>query len=204
MAQPLGVVERDVGDDGKHRLDDVGRIQASAEADFEHRDIDFFGGKLQKSHRGDGLEEAGGTGQAAFGDQFFRRVDDGFEPLAEIVVGNQGVGNLMGGIRCSRQYLHALVHAHQVRRRIEAGAQAGGAEDRSERGGGRALAVGARDEDGTELLLRIAQRSHEGAHLGQFELAPGLAGGGVQFGAQGLQAVDCLGVEHIPQFTGVS
>ena len=53
------------------------------------------------------------------------------------------------------------------------------------------------------MLLRVAQRGHEGAHLGQLELAPGLAGRGVQFGAQGLQAVDCLGVEHVFQFTRV-
>jgi hypothetical protein len=102
----------------------------------------------------------------------------------------------MGGIRRSRQYLHALVDADQVRRGVEAGAQPGGGEDRGERGGRRAFAVGARDEDGTEVLLRIAERSHEDAHLGQLELAPRLAGGRVQLGAQGLQAVDCLGVEH--------
>jgi len=47
----------------------------------------------------------------------------------------------------------------------------------------------------------LAERGHEGAHLGELELAPGLAGGGVQFRAQSLQAVHCLGVEHILQFT---
>ncbi len=68
VAQPLGVVERDIRDDGEDRLDDVGGVQPSAKADFEHGDIDgrdFPAGiflqsrEVQEGHSGDGLKEAG-------------------------------------------------------------------------------------------------------------------------------------------------
>jgi hypothetical protein len=41
------------------RLDDVGRVQATAQADFEHGDIDVPVAKDDPSHRGHGLEIAG-------------------------------------------------------------------------------------------------------------------------------------------------
>ena len=39
-AEPLRVVERDVGDDGEERIDDVGGVEAAAHADFEDREVD--------------------------------------------------------------------------------------------------------------------------------------------------------------------
>ena len=163
---------------------------------------------MQEGHRGDGLKEAGRSRQKTFGDEPLRCVYDGFEVPAEVIVGDKGVfhadlRDLMGDLRRTRENPDSLVDAHQVRRGVEAGAQAGGGEDAGESGGGGAFAIGAGDEHGAKALLGIAERSHEGAHLGQLELAPGLAGGGVQLRAQGLQAVDCLGVEHVFQFTRI-
>ena len=51
------MVKRDVGDDGKQRIDDIGGVEASAEADLENGDFDGRFGKVQKGHRGEGLEE---------------------------------------------------------------------------------------------------------------------------------------------------
>ena len=39
-AEPLGVVERDVSDDGEKRLDDIGGVETAAQADFENGDVD--------------------------------------------------------------------------------------------------------------------------------------------------------------------
>ena len=99
VAELFRVIERDVGDDGEDRLDDIGGVEAAAKADFEHGDIDLGSGKVQEGHGGDGLEEAGRSGQAAFGDELFRCVDDGFEVAAEVVVGDEGVCNLVGCVR---------------------------------------------------------------------------------------------------------
>ena len=68
-----GVVERDVGDDGEQRLDDVGGVQASAQADFEDGDVDLRARRNEEGHRGEGLEEAGRCGQLAPDDQALGR-----------------------------------------------------------------------------------------------------------------------------------
>ncbi len=57
-AEPFGVVERDIGDDGEERIDDVGGVEAAAYAHFEDRDVDASVGEVEKGHGGEGLEEA--------------------------------------------------------------------------------------------------------------------------------------------------
>ncbi len=90
----------------------------------------------------------------------------------------------------------AFVDAHQVRRGVQAGAQAGGFQDAGQHGGGGAFAVGAGDVDGAELLVRIAEMRGEGADVCEVEFGgAGVLGRG-QFAAQGEEIADGLVVGH--------
>src|SRR5687768_12279057 len=53
IAELLGVIVTDAGDDGNERPADVGRIEAASQADFEHRGIDAAPGEVQKTESGD-------------------------------------------------------------------------------------------------------------------------------------------------------
>ena len=66
IAKPLHVIERDVGDDRKQRIDDIGRIEPSTQAHFKNRDFNGWFGEAQKCHRGKGLEETGRLRQLLF------------------------------------------------------------------------------------------------------------------------------------------
>ena len=148
-AELLGMVERDGRDDVEHRaVDDVGRIEAAAEADLEQQHV---GGVLGKG------KEGGRRGDLELGD----------------------VVAAVGGL-CARQYidqrlftdrcrpaaragkLDTLVKAHEMRRRIDVHARAGGFDDRFQVGGDGALAVGAGNvHDRRQLLVRIAQLAEQ-------------------------------------------
>ena len=136
-AEPLGVVEGDVGDDGEERIDDVGGVEAAAHADFEDSDLDFGLGKVEKGHGGQDFEEAGELRSLPSATSCLRGIVD-----AE-VDGGEGIVGDFGAIDAD-----ALVGAREMRRGVEAGAQAGGGQDRGEGRGRGAFAVGAGDEDG--------------------------------------------------------
>jgi hypothetical protein len=98
-----------------------------------------------------------------------------------------GAGEVSVGDLFAR-HADALVHAHEVRRGVEAGAVAGGAQDTLEHSGGRALAVGPGDEHRGEAALRVAQGGQQRAHVRQVELVRGRV---VQLVAEGHQLRDC-------------
>ena len=69
MAKNFRVLERDVGDDGDFSVDDIGRIEPSAQAHFDHRPLAL---RLSENDKGRGSEEVepgcidrGRTGRAA-------------------------------------------------------------------------------------------------------------------------------------------
>ena len=64
--QDFRVLERDVGDDRDLALDDVGRIETTAQADFDHRPLD---GRIAKDEEGRGGEkvEPGRVGRGRAG-----------------------------------------------------------------------------------------------------------------------------------------
>lgn len=108
VAQVVLMVERDVGDDGDQRVDDVGGVEASAKADLEDGNINGLLGEVEERERGQCLEEAGRVGQVAGADQpFGGGVDLEVEPR-EVVVGDGGAVDL-----------DALVDAGEVGRGVE-------------------------------------------------------------------------------------
>ena len=51
------MVDVQFGDDGQHRLDDVGAVESSAQAHLNHSQVDGFCFEMNKSSRGDGFKE---------------------------------------------------------------------------------------------------------------------------------------------------
>ena len=51
------MVDVQFGDDGQHRLDDVGAVESSAQAYLNHGQVDGFCFEMNKSSRGDGFKE---------------------------------------------------------------------------------------------------------------------------------------------------
>ena len=75
VAEVFGVVHADLGDNRAFRPgDDVSRVEAAAETDFDHREIDFL---IPEVNKGDGRFqlEAGGLSAALFDDRFRRGLD---------------------------------------------------------------------------------------------------------------------------------
>jgi hypothetical protein len=186
------MIEGDVGEDGEERIDDVGGVETSSEADFE--DGDVYGPlmgwawlrEVQKGECGEDLEEAGRVGKGAG----FDEVPGGFVYL-EVEAGKVFVGD------GDAVDLDALVDADEVGRGVEAGAVASGREDAGEGSGGRAFAIGSGDQDRGKGLLRVSESGGEGAHVGEIELSPRRAGGrGREFMAKSVQMVDRCGVGH--------
>ncbi len=58
-AEVVHVVERDVGDDAELGRDDVGGVEAAAEAYFEDGDVDLLFGEVEEGDGGEGLKIAG-------------------------------------------------------------------------------------------------------------------------------------------------
>jgi hypothetical protein len=79
---------------------------------------------------------------------------------------------------------------------VKAGPVAGMSKDTGQSGSGGSFAVGAGNQDGSEFPLGIAQRSHERAHVRQFEFSARRAGCGVQFLTERVQAVKGRGIGH--------
>ena len=136
-AQPLSVVQRNVGHDGEQRVNDVGGVEPSAHTYFENGHIDLTLGKVEEGHGGQRLKVAGQLCQgqrlafAAGQHQLLRAIHHTEVEPRKIRVGNLGA-----------VHANALVGPHQVRRGVEPGAQTGGLQNGSERGRGGALAIG--------------------------------------------------------------
>ena len=99
VAEVVLVVEGDVGEDGEERLDDVGGVEAAAEADFEDGDVDLLLGEVEEGEGGEDLEEAGGVGEVAGGDEAVGGVVDVEVEAGEVVVGDRGLAVRSG---CAR------------------------------------------------------------------------------------------------------
>ena len=179
--EPL-VVEGDVGDDGDAGLDHVGGVQPAAHAHLEHREVHCALGEVVEGHSGQHLEKAGMPGQVAARHQL------GGHALHALVQGGE-----LGVADGLPVHLQPLVDLLQVRRSVEGGAVAGGAQDRGQGGGGRAFAVGPGDQHRGEAALRVAQRGQQHAHVRQVELGGGSL---VQFVPQLQQLRHCPVVGH--------
>ena len=143
-AEKIHVIEIDAGDDGDVGLVDVGGVEPPAEADLEDDGVERLRGEdLPRRQRAE--LEIGQRHVAA------RRFDPR-EALAQ-----------RGVVDRPPVDADALVVIDQMRRGVEADAIAGAAQDALEHGAGRALAVGAADED-DRAGLALAQAAADFAH----------------------------------------
>ena len=191
VAEELGVVDADVSDDRQLRVDDVGGVEATAEADLEDGDIDALLRVIAERDSGEEFEKAGRMREFAVSDERGGRGVDECEENGKVVVGNLVE---LGGFAVGK--LDALVDAEQVGRGVEAGAKTGSAEDRGERGGGRTLAVGAGDEHGAEGAVRVPERVQQSADVVERPLARSAGSASAQFGTHAGQARQGFFVGH--------
>jgi len=143
VAQQLGVVEAQAGDDRHQRRQDVRRVQPAAQANLDDGHVHRAGGEVVEGQGGDDFE----PGDARRGlDGRAHAIHDGDERrLGDAAIG--GVG---------RQDADAFAELTQVGRGVEADAQpsqpqAGGAHGRH-----RAFALGAGDVERREAGVRVA------------------------------------------------
>ncbi len=182
VAQVGLVVQVDAGQDRAIGVDQVDRIEPAAQADLEDRAVQF---RLheQQQHRQGGKLEIGQLDRAAGGARGKARRLDPRERGRELGVAGFDPGDA-----------RALVETDQVRRGVEPGAKARGAQDRLQHGAGRTLAVGAAHhhhragEADAEARLHLADpREAKRDVLRMQALDVGQPGGqgGVGCGAQG-------------------
>ena len=121
MAEKIFVIEIDLRDDGDFRQQDVRGVETPAHADFAHRKFRRpRAAKYIEGHGGDALEKCRVRGQRPRGEQFLDDLVHARERGGEF-----GVGNFLA------VQANALVDALQVRRSVEARAQARRAQNRS-------------------------------------------------------------------------
>ncbi len=159
------MVERYVSDDRNQRIDNVGGIESSAHSDFEHRDLHPNAGEVLERHDRQHLKEAGMPRQLARTQQLLGSALDPIVNLAELNVGN--------GLAVDPD---ALIDAHQVRRAVKSSLVSRRAQDRRQRGRGRAFAIGPGHQYAGKTSLRIAQRRQHLPHIRQVELVRRSAG----------------------------
>ncbi len=148
VAEILGMVHGDGRHDGRKRLlDDVGGVEASAEAHFEQQDMGRVLGEQQEGGRRGDLED---------GD---RRAGIRLLAAAERVDQRRLRHEASAAGRAEPD---ALVEPHQMGRGVDVDRKARRFQDRAHEGDGRALAVRARHmDDGRQAAVRLAQRAEE-------------------------------------------
>ena len=155
--QPVGMIERHRGDDGNIRFIGVDRIKTTAEADFEHCRLDTGGSKDLPGSQRTELE----IGQHDTGRQS-RRLDPGESRTEGRIVDRHAVQT------------DALVVGEDMRRGVAADLVAGAINDVFQVSAGRALAIGATNDD-HRAVLNLAKRRLDLADALQTQLDAGLS-----------------------------
>ncbi len=155
VAQPVGVVQVDTGDDGAIGIDNVHGVQATAQADLQHHGVQP--GLRKEAQDGQGGEfEIGQRDLAAGG---FNRLELGDQRL---VRGDLAID------------AGSFVEVDQVGRSVEPDLVAGREQDRFQHGTGGPLAIGAADDE-----LHPGQRQpHPAGHF-PHPVQPHVDGSGV-------------------------
>ena len=141
--------------------------------------------EVEEGEGGEGLEEAGGVGKLACGDEALGGGIDLEVEAGEVVVGD--------GVAVD---LDALVNAREMGRRVKGGAVAGGSEDAGEGGGRGALAVGSGDQDRGKAVLGVAEGAGQDAHVLEIELGAWNIRRGNELETTGVKVIDRCGIGH--------
>ena len=132
------MIQADVGDEAHVRTDDVGAIQAAAQAYFYDGHVHLRVGKVLQGQGGGQLEKRG-----------VQRLEKGALLLDEADDVILGHGHAIDP--------YALAEVHEVGRRVESHAVAGALQDGSQRVRTGTLAVGACHVDGAVQAMRAAE-----------------------------------------------
>lgn len=170
------VVESDLRDDRGERGDDVGGVEASAEAGLPNDQIHPGFGEPEQGEDGGELEEGGFELRR-------RGLDGSAESGCQASEGFVGNGGSVDA--------DAFVEPDEVGGGVESDASTGGAVDGVEHGADGTLAVGARDMDEMEGFVRIADQAGEATRGFQSGLEAELL--------EREQVGQCLGVGHGPR-----
>jgi len=141
VAQPFDVVQVHAGHDGAVGVDDVDRVQASAQPHFQD---DHVQRRLREQ------PQDGQRGQLEIGQ---RGIAAGRVHGGEL----SGQGGIAGGLAV---HARPLVEIQQVRRGVEADPVSGAQQHGLEHGAGRALAVGASHHDLDRVQVQLQARGH--------------------------------------------
>src|SRR5450631_1600020 len=90
VAEVVLMVEGDVGDDGEDGFDDVGGVEAAAQAYFEDGYVEFFFGEVEEGEGGEDFEKAGMVRELVGGDEGSSGVVD-----LEVEAGEGGFGDFL-------------------------------------------------------------------------------------------------------------
>ena len=151
IAKQLHVIHAHFGNDADGGADDIRRVKPPAEADFDHRDIDFFFFKAAEGKRRAQLEL--GDVHALFF-AFLHRGPDAFHQCGQLFARN--------GFAVQAD---ALVIDLDIRRRVQSGLIPRRAEHTLGHRAARTLAVRSCDMHHRQTLLGIAELRHQGAHI---------------------------------------
>ena len=172
VAQDLRMLQTQVTDHRHLRgVDDIGRVQLAAQAHLQRHNVTLVPGKI---FHGDDRYQLKLRGMVLHGLGVGLHI---FRNVGQLLVGD-----------VLPVHIHPLIEAEDVGRGVKAGAVARLTEDGRGHGGGGALAVGARDVDKFQLLLRIPQPAKQ-------LLGPGQARDGA-LPAYGMDVSQCFFVSH--------
>ena len=159
VAEILLVIEIDRGDGRRDGLHDVRRVEASAEADFEHRDIHARAPEDLEGDRCGHLEEGRRRFERSFREQVVDQPPHVFDQFDE-----------HGRVDRRAVDRKALFEADEVRRGVAADLQARRAQRAVGHGRHRPFAVRAGDENAFELRVGMAERRCERLDVREAEL----------------------------------
>ena len=179
------MVEINLRDDGDFRQQNVGRVQAPAHAGFAHGELRARAGEIHEGDRRHALEKSGMRGEASGGEQFLDRFADARERGGKFRVGN-----------FLAVQANAFVDALQMRRSVQAGAQARRAQNRIEHRRRGAFAVRARDVHGLKRALRLPQVFAKHGDIFQIEFRGARLPRRGEFASQAEEVLDRFFVGH--------
>lgn len=148
VAKEYCMVEGDIRDDGELRGDDVGAVETASKTDFYHGDVNMLLGEVLERHRCGQLEERR--------TERLEELTFCLHEIDDILLGNGEAVNA-----------DALREIHQMGRGIEPYPIAAELQEGCEGVGGAALAVGACDVDGAEMLMGVIEMGVEGKGVAQ-------------------------------------
>ena len=187
-AEDVDVIEAEAGDGAGGGGDDVGGVEAAAEADFDDAEVDFVSGEVVERERRERFE----GGDAAPIRERHERINLGNGGSERFYA--LGEGGLGDGLAVD---LDALADGVQVRRGVEADLEAGGLAGGGGHGADAALALGPRHVRRRIAQVGVAEAAQQFINARKVKIAVAQLLGALDFEVgEAEDVVDCLAVVH--------